>query len=89
MKVGLIGTGAIAHKHADSYKEIGYEQDSGDVDLETRNINRICSELLEALQMEDLNRVGYRRKYLIPTAGVSLDELVWSLAISCCAVQAG
>ena len=25
MKVGLIGTGAIAHKHADSYKEIGYE----------------------------------------------------------------
>lgn len=24
MNVGLIGTGAIAHKHADSYKEIGY-----------------------------------------------------------------
>jgi len=25
MKVGLIGTGAIAHKHAESYQEIGYE----------------------------------------------------------------
>lgn len=25
MRVGLIGTGAIAHKHADSYKEIGYD----------------------------------------------------------------
>lgn len=25
MRVGLVGTGAIAHKHADSYKEIGYE----------------------------------------------------------------
>lgn len=25
MKVGLIGTGAIAHKHGDSYKEIDYE----------------------------------------------------------------
>ena len=25
MRVGLIGTGAISHKHGDSYKEIGYE----------------------------------------------------------------
>lgn len=25
MRVGLIGTGAIAHKHGDSYREIGYE----------------------------------------------------------------
>ena len=25
MRVGLIGTGAIAHKHADSYKELGYD----------------------------------------------------------------
>jgi len=25
MKVGLIGTGAIAHKHGDSYREIGWE----------------------------------------------------------------
>ena len=25
MKVGLIGTGAIAHKHGDSYREIGYD----------------------------------------------------------------
>ena len=25
MKVGLIGTGAIAHKHGDSYKEIDYQ----------------------------------------------------------------
>ena len=25
MRVGLVGTGAIAHKHGDSYREIGYE----------------------------------------------------------------
>ena len=25
MRVGLIGTGAIAHKHGDSYREIGYQ----------------------------------------------------------------
>ncbi|MBI1357071.1 MAG: gfo/Idh/MocA family oxidoreductase [Acidobacteria bacterium] len=25
MKVGLIGTGAISHKHGDSYRELGYE----------------------------------------------------------------
>ena len=25
MRVGLIGTGAIAHKHADSYKELGFD----------------------------------------------------------------
>jgi hypothetical protein len=52
-----------------------YDQDSSDEMLEEAKVNDLFSLLLPALNVDVVNRVGFRRFYLIPT-DMSFDELV-------------
>lgn len=57
-----------------SHNNFAYEQDSGDENLEVRNINHIVSILPSELDLVEFTRIGYRRRYLIPV-NMSFAEL--------------
>ncbi len=59
MKVGLIGTGAIAHKHAASYKEIGYELTA--VSNRTKSTGRAFADKHSAEFISDYNDLCSRK----------------------------
>jgi len=47
------------------HDNVTYEQDSSDIEMEMKYIQQALEKLPSALQVKFLNRVGYRRKYLI------------------------
>lgn len=57
-----------------SHNNFAYEQDSGDENLEVRNINHIIDILPSELDLVESTRIGYRRRYLIPV-NMSFVEL--------------
>lgn len=57
------------------HNAFGYEQDSSDVAMEEKYIQRTLEELPSALQIESFNRFGYRRQYLI-AVDMSFESLV-------------
>ena len=57
-----------------SHNNFAYEQDSGDENLEVRNINHIIGILPSELDVVESTRIGYRRRYLIPV-NMSFEEL--------------
>lgn len=57
-----------------SHNNFAYEQDSGDENLEARNINHIVGILPSELDLVESTRIGYRRRYLIPVS-MSFTEL--------------
>ena len=57
-----------------SHNNFTYEQDSGDGNLEVRNINHIIGILPSELDIVESTRIGYRRRYLIPVS-MSFAEL--------------
>ena len=57
-----------------SHNNFAYEQDSGDENLEIRNINHIIGILPSELEVVESTRIGYRRRYLIPV-NMSFAEL--------------
>ena len=57
-----------------------YSQDSNDDNMEEKNIEKVIDSLPEALKLSSYNRLGYRRKYLIPVK-MTFNELVTILNI--------
>ena len=53
-----------------------YCQDSGDADLESRNMLRADEVLPPALEIETFSRLGILRRYLLPVSTMAFEDLV-------------